>query len=78
MITRMIMDLKVRDKMAERNAETLVKAGFNIEQHDNDNSSVVYSRDVSPDVREASRVLVHKRQIGYGSKDIPPRNKRRR
>jgi hypothetical protein len=72
----MITDLRVRDKMAEKNAQTFVEAGFTVERHDDD--TVVYSRPVSEDVREAARVLVHKRQIGFKSKDILPRSKRRR
>jgi len=76
MLLKAIADMKARDKTAERNAQTFVEAGFNIEREDD--AVIVYSRPVSEDVREASRVLVHKRTIGYTSKDIPPRRKKRR
>ncbi|MFN2453458.1 MAG: hypothetical protein ABR577_04490 [Pyrinomonadaceae bacterium] len=74
MILREMMDMKVAEQANKETTQTFIDAGFDVETVDD--SITVYSRPVSNDVREASRVLT-KRTIGYTSKDITGRENKR-
>jgi hypothetical protein len=69
MLLREIKDLEVREQATREATQDFIDAGFSVETVDD--SVTIYSREVSHDVREASRILSGRRRIGYRSPDIP-------
>jgi len=68
MMLREIKDLEVQEKATREATQDFIDAGFSVETVDD--SVTIYSREVSHDVREASRILSGRRRIGYRSSEI--------
>jgi hypothetical protein len=71
MLLRDIKNLEVQEQSVREATQDFIDAGFSVETVND--SVTVYSRPVSHDVREASRIL-SRRTIGYRSPDIPSRS----